>query len=189
MQATQTESENAEPEWVGDVLRFWFEELSAADWFKTDDHLDARIRDRFMPLLERLVAQNGDGAATPRSMLAVVIVLDQFSRNVFRGDARAYAADPIAREVARSVIEQGFDAAMSAEQRMFLYLPFEHSENAVEQLLSVNLFKSLGNQEWTDYAIGHKAVIDRFGRFPHRNAILDRRSTPEEIAFLEGTTS
>ena len=189
MQATQTESENIEPEWVRDVLRFWFEELSVADWFKKDDNLDTRIRDRFMPLRERLMAQRGDGAVTPRAMLAVVIVLDQFSRNAFRGDARAYAADPIARAVARSAIEQGFDVALSAEERMFLYLPFEHSENAADQLFSVNLFKSLGNQEWTRYAIGHKAQIDRFGRFPHRNAILGRRSTPEEIAFLEGAAS
>lgn len=189
MRGMQSESENAEAAWVDDVLHFWFEELSAADWFRTNDDIDARIGDRFLSLREHLVEKNGDGAATPRSMLAVVIVLDQFSRNLFRGNPRAYAADPIARRVAKSAIEQGFDTTMTAAERMFLYLPFQHSEDAQDQLLSVNLCKSIGNEDWTGYAVEHKAIIDRFGRFPHRNAVLDRRSTPEEIEFLKARAS
>ncbi len=185
----QSRSESAEPAWVDDVLHFWFGELSAADWFKTNTDIDARIRDRFLPLHERLVEKNGDEAATPRSMLATVIVLDQFSRNVFRGSPRAYAADPIARRLAKSAVDQGFDTAMTAPERMFMYLPFQHSEDAQDQLLSVNLCKSLGNEDWTDYAIEHKAIIDRFGRFPHRNAVLDRRSTADEIEFLKERAS
>ena len=183
------ESEDADATWVDEVHRFWFGELSDADWFKSDDNLDARIRDRFLPLLERLREQSGGASATPRAMLASVIVLDQFSRNVFRGNPRAYAADPIACRVAKAAIEQGFDAAMTAPERMFLYLPFQHSEDAEDQLLSVNLCKALGNDEWTDYAVAHKAIIDRFGRFPHRNAILGRPSTPEEIEFLKALAS
>jgi uncharacterized protein (DUF924 family) len=183
--AMRFETENAEPAWVGDVLRFWFEELSETDWFRTHHDIDAQIRDRFLPLHARLIEQNGGGAVTPRSMLAAVIVLDQFSRNVFRSDPRAYAADPIARRLARSAVEQGFDTAMSAAERMFLYLPFEHSEDAADQLLSLNLFTSLGNDDWTGYAAGHKSIIDRFGRFPHRNAVLGRNSTPDEVEFLK----
>jgi uncharacterized protein (DUF924 family) len=185
----QSEAEDAGATWVDEVHCFWFGELSDADWFKSDDYIDARIRDRFLPLLERLVEQSGGGAATPRAMLAAVIVLDQFSRNVFRGDPRAYAADPIARRLAKAAIGQGFDTVMTPPERMFLYMPFQHSEDRGDQLLSVNLCKALGNDDWTDYAVGHKAIIDRFGRFPHRNAVLGRPSTPEEIEFLKTPAS
>jgi len=185
MHGVESQSENAEPAWVDNVLHFWFEELSETDWFRTNDAIDTQIRDRFLSLHERLVEKNGDAAATPRSMLAAVIVLDQFSRNMFRNDPRAYAADPIARRVARAAIEQGFDTAMTAPQRMFLSLPFQHSEDTQDQLLSVNLCKSIGNEDWTGYAVAHKAIIDRFGRFPHRNTVLERRSTPTEVEFLK----
>ena len=184
MHGIEPNPQDSEPAWVDDVLRLWFAELSADDWFRTNENVDARIRDRFLPLHESLVENNGDGAATPRSMLAAVIVLDQFSRNMFRGSPRAYAADPIARHLAKAAIEQGFDTAMTAPERMFLYLPFQHSEDAQDQLLSVNLCEALGDAEWTHYAVEHKATIDRFGRFPHRNTVLGRRSTAEEIAFL-----
>ncbi|HVR82376.1 MAG TPA: DUF924 family protein [Luteimonas sp.] len=176
---------NVEPAWVGDVLRFWFEELSETHWFAKNDDVDARIRDRFLALHERLVTENGLGATAPRSMLAVVIVLDQFSRNLFRGDPRAYAADPVARQISRAAIEQGFDTAMTKQERRFLYLPFEHSEDHEDQALSLDLIKTLGNEEWTHDAIAHKIIIDRFGRFPHRNAVLNRLSTPDEIELLK----
>jgi uncharacterized protein (DUF924 family) len=185
MRGIESGKQKPEPAWVEDVLRLWFAELSAGDWFRANDEIDARIRDRFLPLHESLVGKDGDGAATPRSMLATVIVLDQFSRNMFRNSPQAYAADPIACRVAKSAIEQGLDTAMTAPERMFLYLPFQHSEDAQDQLLSVNLCKPLGNEDWTYHAVAHKAIIDRFGRFPHRNAVLDRRSTAEEIEFLE----
>ncbi|OOG60425.1 DUF924 family protein [Rhodanobacter sp. C03] len=189
MSASTHESEAIEPAWVGDVLRFWFEELSHADWFKKNDALDARIRDHFFDLHAHLLAEEERGLAAPRTMLAAVIVLDQFSRNIFRDDARAYAADPLARRIARSAIDQGYDATMAVQEKRFLYLPFEHSEDVHDQQLSVNLTEPLGDPEMTEYAIAHQVIIDRFGRFPHRNATLGRRSTPEEIAFLKSPMS
>jgi uncharacterized protein (DUF924 family) len=122
---------------------------------------------------------------TRHQLLAAVIVLDQFSRNLFRDTPRAYAADPIARRLARRAIAQGLDVAMTAQERMFLYLPFEHSEDRADQALAVELFAQLGNAEWTGYALKHKAIIDRFGRFPHRNAILNRHSSADEVECLQ----
>ena len=117
-------------------------------------------------------------------MLAAVIVLDQFSRNMFRGTPRSFAGDAIARRLSRTAISNGFDADMTEEERNFLYLPFQHSEDREDQALSLRLFESLGNEEWTHYAKAHKVIIDRFGRFPHRNATLNRTSTADEIALL-----
>ena len=185
MSGSLSKSANVEPAWVGEVIYFWFEELSEGYWFTKNNGVDAQIRDRFLALHKRLLAQNGLGATTPRSMLAAVIVLDQFSRNLFRSDPRAYVADAIARRVSNSAIEEGFDAAMTKQERRFLYLPFEHSEDAGDQLRSLNLIKTLGNEEWTRYAMAHKIIIDRFGRFPHRNAVLNRPSTPDEIELLK----
>jgi uncharacterized protein (DUF924 family) len=125
------------------------------------------------------------GTHQPRTLLATVIVLDQFSRNMFRGNPRAYAADPLARRLARQAIAQGLDAGLRREERLFLYLPLEHSEDRADQARSVELFSTLGREDWTRYALAHKAVIDRFGRFPHRNAVLGRESTPEEIVALQ----
>ena len=184
-----SEPEPTEPALVGDVLRFWFKEVAHVDWFKKSDAVDAQIRDRFLALHACLLAEDGHGLETPRAMLAAVIVLDQFSRNIFRDDARAYAADPIARRIARSVIDQGLDATMAAQEKRFLYLPFEHSEDARDQRLSINLIEPLGDPEMTRYAVAHQVIIDRFGRFPHRNAILGRRSTPEEVEFLKSSMS
>ena len=188
MPINQSMSDAAEPAWIGEVLRFWFGELGESDWFKKSDAFDAMIRERFLALHGQLVAQGGDGLATPRAMLALVIVLDQFSRNIFRGQPRAFAADPIARQVARAAIAQGFDAAMSAHERLFFYLPFEHSEERADQAFAVELMTRLGNADWTRYALAHKEIIDRFGRFPHRNAILDRPSTADELELLKDPT-
>jgi uncharacterized protein (DUF924 family) len=185
MTSTRTKTENVEPTWVGEVIHFWFEELAEAYWFTSSDDIDAQIRDRFLTLHERLVAHDGLGVTEPRPILAVVIVLDQFSRNLFRGDARAFSADSIARRFSRTAIEQGFDVVMNKKERYFLYLPFEHSEDREDQALALKLIKHLGNEEWARYATAHKMIIDRFGRFPHRNAVLDRFSTADEIAFLK----
>ena len=179
-----TNSNRDEPAWTGEVLDFWFERLKAADWFAKSKVIDARIRDRFLSLHERLVKLDGIGT-TPRQLLAAVIVLDQFSRHLFRGTSRAFEADSLARRLAGNAVDQGFDAAMSEEERLFLYLPFQHSESPEDQARSVELFERLGNEEWTREAIAHKAIIDRFGRFSHRNAILNRESSAEEIEFLK----
>jgi uncharacterized protein (DUF924 family) len=174
----------AKPDWATEVLRFWFEELGEADWFAKSEHIDARISGRFLSLHERLAVDDAIGGTMPRPLLAAVIVLDQFSRNLFRDTPRAYAADPIARRLARSTIAQGFDDAMTAQERLFLYLPFEHSEDRADQALAVELIARLDNAQWTQDALRHKAIIDRFGRFPHRNAILNRHSSADEVALL-----
>jgi uncharacterized protein (DUF924 family) len=181
----RADSDRAEAAWVGDVLEFWFVELSIAQWFTQDDALDARIRTRFLALHQRLLAQEGPRTTSAYSLLAAVIVLDQFSRNLFRNDPRAYAADAIARRLSRCAIELGFDATMTTHERLFLYMPFEHSEDAADQALAVDLVSTLGDAELTRYALAHRDIIERFGRFPHRNAVLGRASTPEELAFLQ----
>ena len=183
--STPSKTEDFEPAWVGEVIRFWFEELTEDHWFLKSDDVDRRIRERFLTLHEQLVENNCSGVAASRPLLAAVIVLDQFSRNMFRGTPRAYAADAIARRLARTAIEQGFDAAMKKQERLFLYLPFEHSEDREDQAMSLQLFERLGHEEWTRHAMAHKVIIDRFGRFPHRNATLNRASTTEEIAILK----
>ena len=175
-----------EPPWVGDVFHFWFEEVGDAHWFAKSDAIDAQIRDRFLQLHEQLVEHDGLGASAPRSILAAVIVLDQFSRNLFRADARAFSADPIARRLSRGAIAQGFDAQLKDRQeKYFLYLPFEHSEDREDQALAQTMIQQLGNDKWTRYATSHMRTIERFGRFPHRNDVLRRLSTADEVAFLQ----
>src|SRR3984893_10656169 len=126
-------NENVEPPWVGQVIHFWFEELMEADWFAKSASIDMRIRERFLTLHERLVTHDGLGVTEPRPILAVVLGLDQFSGTSFRDSPRAYSADSIARRLARTAIEQGFDIAMARQERLFLYLPFEHSEDRAGQ--------------------------------------------------------
>jgi uncharacterized protein (DUF924 family) len=185
MSGTNSTNESVEPAWIGEVLRFWFEELGPSHWFAKSEVIDGQIRERFLSLNERLVKLDGAGITTPRGLLSAVIVLDQFSRNLFRGTPRAFAADPLARRLARNAVEQSFDGAMKEEERLFLYLPFQHSEDPGDQALSVELFTRLGNEAWTRYAVAHKVIIDRFGRFAHRNAIFHRESTAEEVELLK----
>lgn len=176
--------DEAEPDWVQQVLHFWFCELEASHWFSGDTAIDARIRDRFMVLHEKLATSEGGGASRARPLLAAVIVLDQFSRNMFRGSPRAFAYDATARKLARQAITHEMDTEMNREERYFLYLPFEHSEDRADQALAVRLISQLGSREWTKSALAHERLIERFARFPHRNAILGRESTPEEIAAM-----
>ena len=173
-------------DWATEVLGFWFDELGESRWFAKDESLDAVIRSRFLPVYEQVLTMSPSEIATPQRALAAVLVLDQFPRNMFRGTPRAFAADATAREVARRAVDAGFDAALTPAQRLFLYLPFEHSEDTADQALAVRLIEPLGNESWTIYARAHQSLIERFGRFPHRNAILGRASTPEEEAALKG---
>lgn len=171
---------------AGRVLAFWFEDLEDADWWKKNDLLDARIRDDFGGLLKQATAGGLDTwVAAPDSCLALVIVLDQFSRNIHRGTLAMFAADAKALGIARIAVDRGFDRAVAAERRVFFYLPFEHSENLADQETCCRLVADLGPGQYLDYALAHKRVIERFGRFPHRNAILNRPSTAEEEAFLK----
>lgn len=174
------------PRWVDDVIHFWFQELGEARWFAKSHEIDAQIRDRFRQLHEELEGHRGLGVSAPRAILAAVIVLDQFSRNLFRGDARAFSADPIARQLSRAAIAQGFDTKMkNRQEKYFLYLPFEHSEDREDQALAHTMIQQLGNEKWTRFANSHMMVIERFGRFPHRNEVLKRVSTADELAFLK----
>lgn len=155
-------------------------------WFKADSDFDARITAEFLGDHESAAAGELDGLkATPEGCLALVILLDQFPRNMFRGTPRAFATDEAARAVSRHALTQRLDATLHRVPRSFLYLPLEHSENLEDQELSVRLFESLGDEDWLGYARAHRDIIARFGRFPHRNAILGRESTPEETEFLK----
>lgn len=175
-----------DPARIDEVLGFWFEELGSDDWFGGGEAVDARVRERFLALHEAL--RHGVPAswrATPRGMLAAVIALDQFPRHLYRGDRRAFAADAAALGLAREAVERGLDRGMSKDERKFLYLPFEHSEDPAVQARSVELFAAVAEGDTLGYVLRHKEIIDRFGRFPHRNAVLGRESTPEEIEFLK----
>lgn len=174
------------PKWIEEVLRFWFQETRPQAWFTRDEAVDAEIRKRFGALHSSLTEKvPATVTATPLGALATVIVLDQFSRNLYRNSPRAFAADPTALAIAQEAIAAGFDRELDMRQRMFLYMPFQHSEDRALQARSVELFEALGEPTALDYARRHRDVIDRFGRFPHRNRILGRESTPEEIEFLK----
>jgi uncharacterized protein (DUF924 family) len=182
--ATMTRA--VEPGWVGDVLRFWFEELGRKAWFVKDTAIDAQIRERFLPLIVELATLPVEDTVTSADRaLAAVIVLDQFPRNAFRGTARAFATDAQALAVATQAITRGLDRELPAERRVFLYMPFEHSEALADQERCVTLISALGDEEYTRYAQAHRDVIARFGRFPHRNAVLGRTPTLEELTFLK----
>jgi uncharacterized protein (DUF924 family) len=173
--------------WVKSVEHFWFSEIGADVWFKPNAAIDESIRTRFLAIHEQVVADFSPTTATSSADRAVasVIVLDQFPRNMFRGTPRAFATDHFALAVAREAIERGFDNVLDKHRRLFMYLPFEHSENLYEQHRAVELIGILGDSELLHYALAHRDIIARFGRFPHRNAILGRASTPEEVEFLK----
>jgi uncharacterized protein (DUF924 family) len=172
--------------WVDQVLAFWFGELTPQAWFKPDPALDTICRDRFLDIHEALAANPPESTTMDaRTALAAIIALDQFPRNMFRGTPRAFATDPQALAFARAGVDRGLDGGFTKDEKAFFYLPFEHSEDAAAQARSVRLFEATGDPEYAKYAIAHKVIIDRFGRFPHRNAILGRPSTPEEVEFLK----
>ena len=167
------------------VLRFWLDETTPEQRFARDETFDATIRARFGGLLGRIKASRAAGwDGSPETLLAAVIVLDQFSRNLFRGDARAFEADPLARALTRAAMRNGWDTGLGADERAFLYLPLEHSEAMQDQADSVAAFAQVGDQRYLDYAVQHHDVIARFGRFPARNAALGRASTREELDYL-----
>lgn len=167
-------------------MKFWFERTGPNQWFKKDPTFDASTRERFLDLHEFLASHRNDSLlADAETALAAVIVLDQMSRNMFRDTPRAFATDPQALWLAEAALVRGFDAGLTKDQRLFLYLPFEHSENHQTQARAVALIGSLGDPELQKWAEAHKAIIDKFGRFPHRNVVLGRISTPQETEFLK----
>lgn len=170
---------------AAEVLAFWFGKLAPEQRFARNPEIDAQIRDRFGTLHERLSNHVPDlWLEDPESMLAAIIVLDQFSRNLYRDDPRAYASDAMALNLARTAIQRGYDQLLSDEEKQFLYMPFMHSEDLEDQTRSVQLFAGINNEEAFDYALQHRLIVERFGRFPHRNAVLGRETTAEEAEFL-----
>jgi uncharacterized protein (DUF924 family) len=169
-----------------DVLAFW-RAAGADKWFKRDSAFDAEITARFAGT-QRAAAAGALSAwaDTAEGALALVIVLDQFPRNMFRGDARAFATDDVARAVAESAIARGFDQRVPAGERQFFYLPFEHSEVMADQERCIALMRATGDPDLVKWAQLHADIIRRFGRFPHRNTALGRATTREEQAFLDG---
>lgn len=181
-----------------DVLDFWFGTpeseiygMARPEWFRKSAEFDDEIRRRFGALhAQALAGELGDWAQTPLGACALIVLLDQFSRNLFRGQATAFAGDAQALAVARRLVEAGDDQRLpTAQHRVFVYLPFEHDESLESQHISLALYEQLaqasGLVDNLDYARRHAVVIERFGRYPHRNAALGRASTPEEIAFLK----
>lgn len=168
------------------VVRFWFEEITPAQHWKVDADFDAQIRDRFADLhAQANRCELFEWRSTPQGRLAEIIVLDQFSRNMYRGQARSFASDPLALALAQEAVAAGADETLSQEERSFLYMPYMHSESARIHAFAEPLFRTATSENTHDFALRHKAIIDRFGRYPHRNAILGRTSTRDELAFLE----
>ena len=168
-----------------DILAFW-REAGRERWYKRDDAFDAEVRARFLDLWQRAAAgELSSWEATDDGALALVIVLDQFPRNMFRGDARTWSSDPLAREVAHRAIARGADRRIEAALLEFIYMPFMHSELLADQLRCVELFRRTGNTDNLGYAQDHADIVSRFGRFPHRNRILGRTTTLEEQTFLD----
>jgi uncharacterized protein (DUF924 family) len=178
------ESDRA-PATPADVLAFW--RAAGPDrWFDKDAAFDAEIATRFLPTYEAAAAGRLDHwEATPETTLALLLVLDQFPRNMFRGSARTFAADPVARAVAERAVARGDDVRIAMPERMFFYLPFEHSEEPADQQRCVELNRARGDADSLKWALLHADIIGRFGRFPHRNAVLGRATTPAEQAFLD----
>ncbi len=173
----------SEERWHQEVITFWFEELEKKQWFVSSDALDEKIRLRFASTHKFVSAQTDLAEhAEPLEALAAVIVLDQFSRNMFRGTRDAFSSDALALLVARRAIERELQTSMTSEQKQFLYMPFMHSENLVDQQTCLTAFEALGLAE---HAIEHKDIIERFGRFPYRNAVLGRDSTKDELEWLD----
>lgn len=168
------------------ILSFWFGELGPHQWFSKDPVLDAHMRERFLELHTCCMA--GELAAwrqTPQGALAEVILLDQFSRNMFRDTPAAFASDPLALALAQQALERGFQHQLSPVEHGFLLMPFMHSESRLIHRQALTLFEQLGDPSRLYYEQLHKAIIDRFGRYPHRNAVLGRISTAEELEFLQ----
>jgi len=170
---------------AADIVAFW-REAGPKRWFEKDTAFDDEIRDRFLAVHEAAAAGKLAGwEQTAEGALALLILLDQFPRNMFRGQARAFATDLLARAITAGALVRGFDAQVPREMRSFFYLPFEHSEDLADQERSLALYKAAGDADDLKWAELHADIIRRFGRFPHRNAVLGRATTSEEQAFLD----
>jgi uncharacterized protein (DUF924 family) len=169
-------------DWRADVLRFWFG-LEPEQWWNGGAELDERIRRQFLELWQKKRQLPVESFLDdPLTAVAGVILFDQLPRNMFRGHADAYSTDPLALGIAKAAVDRRLDKQLAPDERKFLYMPFQHSEKLDDQNRAVLLFTELGDEHQLGYAKHHRDIIERFGRFPHRNAILGRASRPEEIA-------
>lgn len=168
-----------------DILDFWFDPDHRSLWFAKSDEFDAKIRERFQTIHHQAIqAELWSWRKTAEGRLAEIIVLDQFSRNLYRDQPQAFAHDSMALMLAQEAISLQLDAQLSPDHRSFLYMPFMHSESKLMHEFALKLFQRLGNEINLSFEKKHKLIIDRFGRYPHRNAILGRSSTAEELEFL-----
>ncbi|MDF7776751.1 DUF924 domain-containing protein [Sphingomonas sp. AOB5] len=168
-----------------EVLGFWFDLAMPEQWFAKSDSFDDEVRQLFGPLRDLVLGTGAEGwRDDPDTLLAAILILDQFSRNIHRGTAEAFAADPLAQELTALALVSGWDEGMAAERRQFLYMPLMHAEDPELQALCLKCFDALGVQQNIDFARDHAAVIERFGRFPSRNEALGRENTPDEKLYL-----
>lgn len=169
-----------------EVIHFWFNEIEPKSWWLKDEAFDRQIQRRFGKLHQQANAgELFSWRDSAEGSLAEIIILDQFSRNIFRNQAASFASDPLALALAQNAIAKGFDKDLPATQRSFMYLPFMHSESLLIHSIAIELYESLGLASNLEFEQRHKAIIERFGRYPHRNTVLGRRSTEEELAFLQ----
>ncbi|PWL17792.1 DUF924 domain-containing protein [Falsochrobactrum shanghaiense] len=172
-----------------DILNFWFSPKMRENWFVKSDEIDTEIRDSFLPAYEDARNEKMEGwKQQPESALALTILFDQFPRNMFRGSPRSFESDGLARDIAVQALDHDFDRQLSADQRQFFYLPLMHSEKLSDQKRSVELYEKLADPVSLDFARQHHDIIERFGRFPHRNKVLGRETTAEEAEFLKEHT-
>jgi len=172
------------------VLDFWFDEIEPKQWWVKDAAFDQLIRDRFATVHERAIrCELFPWRENVLGRLAEIIILDQFSRNMFRDSPQAFAQDALALALAQAAVDLGCDLELSLEQRNFLYMPYMHSESLVVHDVAIELFRKNGSTSALDYEHKHREIIERFGRYPHRNKILGRESTAEELEFLKQTGS
>jgi uncharacterized protein (DUF924 family) len=173
-------------DWAAALLDFWFNEVGEQGWYSHDPALDVRCAARFRDIWrDKRMAPAETFLDRADEALAAILLFDQLPRNMFRGSADAFATDPLAREIARGAIAQGYDIQIGGAGRLFFYMPFQHSEDLSDQELSLQLFEGAGDARSLEYARDHHATIARFGRFPHRNAVLGRETLPQEQAAVE----
>jgi uncharacterized protein (DUF924 family) len=172
------------------VIDFWFTQSSPRQWWQKDVAFDQSIRDQFADLHQQ--ARQGElyhWRSTEQGRLAEILILDQFSRNLFRDSPLAFACDPMALALAQEAVALGADKQLTAQQRLFLYMPYMHSESLTIHSLAISLFKHNNNPDNLEFEMKHQRIIERFGRYPHRNVVLSRASTEEELAFLQQADS
>lgn len=168
------------------ILEFWFEEIDRSQWWVKDEAFDKLLTDKFLEVHVRATrCELYEWRVTVQGRLAEIIVLDQFSRNMFRGTPQSFSNDPLALALAQEAVSSGADKLLDPQQRSFLYMPFMHSESLKIHEVATDLFRENGIQSSLDFELKHKTILERFGRYPHRNSILGRTSTAEEVAFLK----